>query len=155
MRIPEILRRFEARAAGWRLPGMWGVWAAFAVGLAAIPAIAWRHFWIALVLIAIARMLAVLAGRSDPSEALDAVAFAGLAFGFALADPAHAVAACFFVFGYVAAIAVPKRLALRETLVLALAFALACLLPERFSLIAYLLGIAGFVLAGLRFAGVT
>lgn len=127
--------------------------AGFATGLAALPAIALSHFWIGLGLILAGRALAFLGRGAQPlASALDPVFFASLPFAFALADPGRAVAATFVLFAFVASIATTRRLVKIDKAVAILAAVLACVLPERFSVIAYALGIAGFVAAGTRLA---
>jgi hypothetical protein len=157
MRLPDPARwtaPVRARLGQWGLGEVWLVWAGFVVGIAAVPAIAWHHYWPALALIVLSRALGLLPARSDLGEALDTVFFAGLLFAFALSDPAGAVAACYALFGFVASVSVVKRVAPHEALLLTFAFALACVLPNRFGVIAYALGMLGFVSAGLRIAGV-
>ncbi|MEJ0025872.1 MAG: CDP-alcohol phosphatidyltransferase family protein [Rhizomicrobium sp.] len=93
---------------------------------------------------------------------LSVIAAAGIAFAFALAAPDRALAAMFLMLGLVA-----RTAALAGTLAAApwapvligktelfVAFALACLLPDWFSIIAYLVGTLCFVAAGSRVAAV-
>ncbi len=89
---------------------------------------------------------------------LSVTAAAGIAFAFALAEPDRALAAMFLMLGLVArtaalaGTAAPWAPSLIGKTELFLAFALACLLPDRFSLIAYLVGTLCFVAAGSRVA---
>jgi hypothetical protein len=122
--------------------------AGLAFGLAALPAIALGHSWIGLVLVAASRAAAFV----EPDEVLDAIVLAGLPFAFALADPSRAVAASFSLFGFIVLLAVCRRLDRIEALVCTAAAVVACVFPAWFSLVAYALGIAGFVVAGMRFA---
>ena len=80
---------------------------------------------------------------------LGLVAEAGIAFAFALAEPDRALAAMFLMLGLVARASAGTDGAKSELL---LGCTLACLFPNWFSLIAYALGIAGFVEAGSRVA---
>jgi phosphatidylglycerophosphate synthase len=84
----------------------------FALGLAAIPALATHHDLVALALILANRLLdgldGALARASGPSDfggfldiVCDFVFYAAVPFGFALADPAHAPAAAFLIFSFV------------------------------------------------------
>ena len=158
MRLPDPAtwtQPARTRLAGWGIGEAWLAWAGFVVGIATVPVIAWRHYWPALAMIVVSRALSLLPARSDLAEALDTVFFASVPFAFALAEPGMAFAACYALFGFVAAVSVAKRIVPRDALVLSVAFALACALPERFSLIAYAIGVLGFVSAGLRIAGVS
>ncbi|MEI9992120.1 MAG: CDP-alcohol phosphatidyltransferase family protein [Rhizomicrobium sp.] len=91
---------------------------------------------------------------------LSVIAAAGIAFAFALAEPDRALAAMFLMLGLVARTATlagtfavtPWAPSLIGKTELFLAFALACLLPDRFSIIAYLVGTLCFVAAGSRVA---
>ncbi|HWA89572.1 MAG TPA: hypothetical protein VG889_06015 [Rhizomicrobium sp.] len=147
--MPGLSSRIEAARArvGARALSLGG----FAVGLAAVPLIALGHFWIALGVLLAGRAIALL---GDSDGGLDAVLFASLPFAFALADPSRAVAAAFLLFAFVASTATTRRLERIDGYVALAGFALACLLPERFGLIAYAMGVACFVVAGLRFAKV-
>ncbi len=86
---------------------------------------------------------------------LSPTAGAGIAFAFALAEPDRALAAMFLMFGLVARTASdtgatsPGLIGKTE---LFIAFAAACLFPQWFSVIAYLVGILCFVSAGSRVA---
>jgi phosphatidylserine synthase len=160
---------------------------AFVIGLGAIPAIATHNYLIGLVLIVLNRVLDAMKGaiaRQGAARPLgqflgmtfDLIFFAGLPFGFALADPGRGLAAAFFVF----AIAASAASALAFTVVseetgaalapggytalgylarlmedseLFLAFALACVMPAWFSVIAYIVGILCFITAGARITG--
>jgi len=128
--------------------------ASLVVGLIAVPAIGYGHFWIGLGLILLSRAIALVAAETEASTlaaALDPIFFASLPFAFALADPSRALAATFLLFAFVADVAAAPR-AWRgiEHAVAALAFMGACLFPAWFSLIAYGLGLACFALAGFR-----
>jgi phosphatidylglycerophosphate synthase len=97
----------------------------------------------------------VLGGYLDRVLAL--IAGALIPFAFALAMPDRALAAMFLMLGLVArSAASTKALGTAFDLIgkseLFIAFALACLFPDRFSLIAYAVGILCFVAAGSRVA---
>ncbi len=67
------------------------------------------------------------------------------------ADPSRALAAAFALFGFVAFVAV-RRIDALEEIVCTLAFAASCVFASGFSLAAYVLGIACFIVAGLCLA---
>lgn len=152
-------------------------WLTAAAGLAAIAAIltiSRSHFWIGLGLLLLNRSLDGLDGAVARATRMtdlgayldnvdDALLFAGVPFGFALASPERAVAAVFLVFGMIVLgsaswTLAEKRGVSAETygpsmgLLVTLAYAFACLLPGWFSIIAYVLGLAVFILAGRRVA---
>ncbi len=106
---------------------------------------------------------------------LDLIFFAGLPFAFALADPARGLAAVFFVFGILAsgasslaftvvaeeqgAAVTPRGYTalgylarLMEDSEFFVAFAIACVAPQAFSVIAYIVGVLCFMTAGARIA---
>ena len=150
--MPEPL--FDRLAA--RLPAApaWG-WACLAgmALLAGTGAIAWQHPWIGGGLLLVG-FLADGVGQAvarRTGAAVLALVVPGLMlapFGFALAQPERALAAMFLLFalgvlGWVGG----QRVRLIYWLI-AVGILIACLLPDRFSLLAYLLGIACFVKAG-------
>ena len=156
--------------------------AGFAVGIAAIPAIAAHDYLVGLALILLSRLIDALDGamarqaRATGRSAfldmtLDLIVFAGLPFAFALADPSRGLAASFFIFAIAASGAsavfyggVSSREGstgeivfgyvgrVMEDTELTLAFVVACLFPQWFSLIAYIAGALCFVTAGARIA---
>ena len=89
---------------------------------------------------------------------LDRIALAAVPFAFALSAPEHALAACFMIVGFIAAFAGPSAegdgLAARVQgfygVIVSLALATACIIPDWFGLIAYGSGVLGFVAAGLE-----
>jgi len=89
---------------------------------------------------------------------LSLTAGAGVAFAFALAEPDRALAAMFLMFGLVArtasdtGAASPIVTGLIGKTEFFVAFAVACLFPQWFSIVAYLVGILCFVSAGSRLA---
>jgi phosphatidylglycerophosphate synthase len=151
---------------------------AFAAGLAAIPALAAQHYWIGLALILLSRLVDALGDAAAPRATgrgafldmtFDLIVFAGLPFGFALGDPSHALAACFLVFaiaasGSSAVFAAAQTSGstgrivfgyvgrIMEDTELTLAFAVACIMPGWFGIIAYVAGVLCFLTAGARIA---
>jgi phosphatidylglycerophosphate synthase len=160
--------------------------AGFAVGVAALPLIATRHYAAGLVLMLLNRLLdgldgavARLAGETDLGAYLDIVLdflfYASVPLAFALADPSRALAAAFLIVSFVGtgttflafAIFAAKRGysteeqgrksfyylgGLTEGSETILAFALAALLPDWFSVIAYVFGTMYFLTTGTRVA---
>ena len=153
--------------------------AGFVLGIAALPDIGHRDYLIGLVFIALSRLFDIADGAvariKGPTafgaylaHVLDLVWTASIPFAFALGQPDRALAAMFLMIGLVARAAVLTAdvrlkagtlgtvLALGGDLVgkteIFLAFALACIFPDRFSIIAYLLGMACFVMTGFRVA---
>jgi phosphatidylglycerophosphate synthase len=149
--------------------------AGFVLGLAALPDIATRHYWTGLALIFLSRLFDGLDGavarRTRSTElgayldaALDFILDASVPFAFALADPGRALAALFLLFGFVAsgstflAFAATRRgpaagpVGLSDASQTTIAFALACVFPDWFGVVAYVLGVSCFVTAGARVA---
>lgn len=147
------LAHVAARAAALGLSAVVLLTAGLLLGLAALPSIALGHPWLGLACIALSRALALIgaAGARDLAPRLSAIFWASLPFAFALADPSRALAAAFALFGFVAFVSV-KRIEAMEEIVGTLAFAAACVFANGFSLIAYALGIACFIVAGIRLA---
>jgi hypothetical protein len=138
--------------------------AGFIIALAAMPLVATGHSWIALAALLLGLALSAV-GRTTAGEriwhlsaALDLVVFASVPFAFALADPSRALAASFLLFGFIAAGSASlfansnRAIATLDALVCIAAFAVACLVPVWFSLIAYVLGVFCFAAAGTRIA---
>ncbi len=145
---------------------------AFLCAAVAMLDIGHRAYLLALGLLAVAGIFDALDGAVARREGatvfgaylesvLSLIATAGIAFAFALAQPDRALAAMFLMLGLVARAGARTTAAstgsvpaidLVDKSVLFLAFALACLFPDWFSIIAYLLGVAGFVAAGSRVA---
>jgi hypothetical protein len=153
--------------------------AGFVAGIAALPAIGRKAYLLGLVLIALSRFLDLIGGvvarlraqdRSGPDleHVVELVWTASVPFVFALAEPERALAAMFLMLGLVARAAVvgaepaakppnvsstldwgARLLGKTEIFV---AYALACIFPSWFSVIAYALGIASFVMTGFRVA---
>ncbi len=150
--LGAVARRFGRGATALAL-------LAFVVGLAAVPLIAWNFLWAGAAVFAVSQILAAIAARASAENAslgpvLEVVNFAALPFGFALGDPARALPAVFLMFGLSAQAAATLRygrgfIANTELLI---AFAVACVFPDRFSLVAYIIGVLCFVSAGVRVA---
>ncbi len=147
------LARAAARASALGLSAGRLLVAGLAIGLLALPAVALGRFWVGLGLI-LASRAAALVGRVNAPElaaTLAAIFFASLPFAFALADPSRALAAAFALFGFVAFVSV-RRIDTIAELICTFLFAVACVVPGWFSLIAYALGIASFAAAGATLA---
>jgi phosphatidylglycerophosphate synthase len=153
--------------------------AGFVAGIAALPAIGRRAYLLGLALIVLGRLLDMFGGavarlqaqvRSGPDleHVVELVWTASVPFVFALAEPERALAAMFLMLGLVARAAVvgavpdarppgpPSALDLGARLLgkseIFIAYALACIFPSWFSVIAYALGVACFVMTGFRVA---
>ena len=158
-----------ARRLAWN--PLAAAFAAFALGLAALPVIGMHYYLPGLALLVLSRPLAGLAAaaarRCNDSHALvvmsvfDAVVFAGMPFfGFALGDPARALACVFLTFALAVNIASafafatgdgPARGGIWNTEII-IAIAFACVFPEHFAIVAYVLGVLCFVASGARVA---
>ena len=135
---------------------------ALIAGLAALPSIAQGHFWLGLVLIPLSRLIdAIGQVRADTREqrlaaAFETIVLASIPFAFALNDPSSALSATLLLFGLIAAGAsslfANNTGALRrgDVVICVTAFALACLRPQWFALIAYMLALFCFIAAGVR-----
>jgi hypothetical protein len=154
--LTAVARRFTLNATAC-------AFASFAVGLAALPAIAMQAYFPGLALVLLSRPisgLAAAAARQSGSAVLvgvfDSVFFAGLPFAFVLADPSRALASVFLMFGLAASsasfFAFPQARGWIGNFELVIGVALACVFPDRFALVAYGLGILCFVAAGARIA---
>jgi hypothetical protein len=153
--------------------------AGFVAGIAALPAIGRRAYLLGLALIALGRLLDFGGGAlarlrvhvhfgPNLEHAVELVWTASVPFAFALAEPERALAAMFLMLGLVARAAVlgedPNLTPAATASVLEIgaqllgkseifvAYALACIFPSWFSVIAYALGVACFVMTGFRVA---
>lgn len=154
--------------------------AALVAGFAAVPFIAHAAYLASLGLIVVGGLLNLLASgvaRLVPATAsedflartLEVVWSASLPFGFALAQPERTLAAMFLMLGLIARTAamtadVPATTTgiaggakefgadLVGTAELTVVYAALCLFPHWFSIAAYALGIACFVMTGFRVA---
>jgi hypothetical protein len=134
------------------------------LGLAALPAIATGRFWPGLVLILLSRAVATLggvnAGARDAAlaAAFELIVLASIPFAFALNDPASALSASLLLFAMMAAGAASlfandrRALATGDVAMCIAAYAISCLRPDWFALIAYMLSLFCFVAAGVRIA---
>ena len=140
------------------------VLAALLVGLAALPSIARGHFWLGLFLILLSRLIVAL-GRAgaDAREqrlaaAFEPIVLASVPFAFALDDPSSALSATLLLLGLIAAGASSllangaPALKRSDVAICIAAFGLACLRPQWFALIAYMLAFICFTAAGVRIA---
>jgi len=153
-RFESIRTQLVARAAaGGVSPAALNI-AAFAVSLLALPLIARDYYAAGFAVFLLGRLLAVLVMAETGTRqrmVLDSIVYASVPFAFALADPTRALAACFLLFGFVAVCSVSEpRVRLIDALICAAAFAIACLVPSWFGVIAYGIGIACFVVTGVR-----
>lgn len=138
--------------------------AALASGALALPMIGYRKYLIALGLLVLRAILDVLesaVGRARGPTQKDAVLDrlfdlilgAAVPFAFALAMPERALAAMFLMLGLVAwtgAGTATNESELVGRTELFLAYVLACIFPDRFSVIAYVVGVLCFISAGQR-----
>jgi phosphatidylglycerophosphate synthase len=152
---------------------------AFVWGVAALSDIRFQKYFLALGFLVLRGIFDVLDGAvarvRGPTtfgtyldQVLNLVISAGIPFAFALAEPDRTMAAMFLMFGLVvrasAAVSVKTSgtgllgAALAQTGMLIgkselfIAFALACVFPQWFSIIAYIVGILCFAAAGSRVA---
>lgn len=158
----------------------------FLLSLAAFPAIVLGHYIAGLVMIALGRSVDGLGAAvkrqtraSDLGDFLDVsleyIYCAAIPFAFALADPARALAAGFFIFAFTVSAAtflsywrfatkrgidvkaggvkgVTHLAGLTDGAEAFIAFTIVCIRPEWFGIVAYAFGIVCFVSAGLRVA---
>jgi hypothetical protein len=136
-----------------RVPALaWTATAGVAL-LAGTGAIAWQHSWIGGLLLLIGFLADGMgqAGGRRTGAAAPSMLPPGLLlapFGFALVQPDRALAAMFLMFSLsILTWFGDKRVRLIHWLI-ALGLLLACLLPDHFSLLAYVIGIACFAKAG-------
>lgn len=164
LRIERARAQVAARFAAFGIGASVLIAAGFVMGLAAMPLVAAGHSWIALPVLLSGLVFAAI-GRTNAgqrggllSATLDLIVFASVPFGFALADPGRALAASFLLFGLIALGAASlianaeRTLAETDRIACIVAFALACVFPLWFSLVAYALGIVCFAVAGARVA---
>ena len=156
-RFESLRTQIAARAAARGVsPGVLNV-AAFAVSLLALPLIAREYYAVGFAVFLLGRLIDVFAAGDAGARqriVLDGIICASVPFAFALADPTRALAACFLLFGFVAVCSVSEeRVRVTDTLICTVAFAIACFAPSWFGMIAYGLGIACFVVTGVRLTG--
>jgi phosphatidylglycerophosphate synthase len=173
--IDPPLDRLGARLVGHGVSANATTLVGFAIGLGAIAAIAWGATLLGLALFLANRLLdgldGALARRLGPTDlggfldiVLDFIVYSGIAFGFALADPAaNGLAAAFLIFSFMgtgssflafAIMAAKRGLSteirgrkslyylggLTEGTETILVFVLACLWPAGFALLAWVFG---------------
>ena len=143
MPIPQdqfahLARRLPPRPA-WLLPGL--AVAGLAAGTAAI---AFHQPWAGAALL-LAGVLAAGLGQADMVLTLGLLA---VPFGFGLANPAQALAAMFVTFALAVLTVLLKGRVSIVHWAAATAFVLAAIFPDRFNLLAYIIGITAFVSAG-------
>jgi len=153
-RFESIRTQLVARAAARGVsPAVLNI-AAFAVSLLALPLIARDYYAAGFAVFLLGRLLAVLVTAETGTRqrmVLDSIVYASVPFAFALADPARALATCFLLFGFVAVCSVSEpRVRLIDALICTAAYAIACLVPSWFGVIAYGIWIACFAVTGVR-----
>lgn len=136
------LSPLTARLPAAAFPVMAGL--GLAAWLAASAAIARGHLWVGVGLGAAGLVLEALAGEGR----LPPLALFLPAFGFALFDPARALAAMFLVTALAILTSRDPPFVSSVKIGVGAGYIVACLLPDYFSLLAYLIGIACFVLTG-------
>lgn len=155
--LDAVARRFSPDALVMALAGL-------LVGLAALPVLSLHYYLPGLALLLLSRPLAALSAAAARlygetglyGAVFDAVVLAGMPFAFVLADPSRGLAAAFLMFGLVAQTS--SRIAFRETrglignFEILIAITIACVVPDRFGIIAYILGVLCFAAAGARLA---
>jgi hypothetical protein len=131
--------------------------AAFAISLLALPLVARGYYAVGFAMFLLRRLVDFFTATEAGGRmhaVLDGIVYASVPFAFALADPTRALAACFLLFGFVAVCSISEAHArLIDTLVCIMAFAIACVMPSWFGVIAYSLGIVCFVVTGVRLTG--
>jgi phosphatidylglycerophosphate synthase len=177
--IEPVLAPATARIAAARLSVSSLRTVGFVLGIGALPYIGHRAYLFGLGLIALGRLFEAAAGAvarargesafsSHLGRVLDLLWTASFPFAFALGQPDRALAAMFMLIGLVARTASltaaqepnggPAGIVLEAganllgKTELFIAFALACFFPDWFSIIAYLVGMLCFVMAGCRVA---
>jgi hypothetical protein len=123
----------------WLLPALAGAGLAGAAG-----AIAFHYSWIGAGLLLAGLAAAGLAA----AQRVLTLGLLALPFGFALADASQALAAMFAMFALTVLTVLERGYVSVVTWLAAGVFLLACIFPDRFSLLSYLVGIAAFVAAG-------
>lgn len=143
-------------AAGGVSPAVLSV-TAFAISLLALPLIVRGYYAVGFAMLFLGRLVDFFTATEAGGRVhavLGGIIYASVPFAFALADPTRALAACFLLFAFVAVCSVSEAHArLIDTLICIMAFAIACVIPSWFGVIAYGLGIACFVVTGVRLTG--
>ena len=175
--LAERLSKTGVRANAITLAG-------FAVGMLAVPLLALQHWWLGLLAIALNRLADGLDGavarRTRVSDlgayldiVLDFMVYAGVVFGFCLAEPANSIYGAFLLFSFFAsgstflgyAILAARRNitteirgkksiyylgGLTEGFETILAFALMCVFPGAFPAIAVVFGVLCWITGATR-----
>jgi hypothetical protein len=126
----------------WLLPALAG-----AGLLAAAGAVAFHHPWIGAGLLLGGLAAAGLDGLEQAQPVLT-LGLLALPFGFALADASRALAAMFLMFAMTVLTVLQRGHVSLVIWLAAVGLLLSCLLPDRFSLLAYLIGVIAFIAAG-------
>jgi hypothetical protein len=153
MTIPNPDHLFDRLAV--RLPGGVMPWrlGAGAGLLGAAGVIAMGRFWVAAVLL-LAGVLAAGVGeamaRRSGAAALPVLPLGLLLipFGFAIAEPDRALAAMFLMLALSVLTVLRRGHVAAVTWLIAAVFLLACIFPNYFSLLAYIIGVMAFIAAG-------
>ncbi|OAI44247.1 hypothetical protein AYO42_05050 [Rhizomicrobium sp. SCGC AG-212-E05] len=139
-RLPEV------PAWAWRT-------GAFAGLLAAAVAVALHHSWAGGVLL-LAGVLAAGAGEAlarregRPALPILPLGLLVIPFGFALAEPGRALAAMFLMFALSVFTVLGRGHVSVVTWLVAASFLVACIFPDHFSLLTYVVGVMVFIAAG-------
>lgn len=153
-RFESIRTQFAARAAASGVSSAALSIAGFAISLLALPLIARGCYAAGFAVFLLGRLadfFVVTEAGGRTHIALNGIVYASMPFAFALADPTRALSACFLIFGFVAVCSVSEeRTHPIDALICIMAFAIACFVPSWFGVIAYGLGIACFVVTGVR-----
>jgi len=140
------------------------MFAAFIGGLAALPSIATGRFRLGIAFILLSRAIAWIGGaaanlrEADMASTFELIFLASIPFAFALHDPSSGLSASLLLFSMIAIgaaslFANPNgRIAAIDIAICVAAFVVACLRPDWYALIAYLLSLFCFVSAGARIA---
>jgi len=123
-------------------PGCCRRWRRGLAGAAGV--IAFHHSWIGAGLLLAGLAAAGLAA----AQRMLTLGLLALPFGFALADASAALAAMFAMFALTVLTVLERGHVSVVTWLAAGVFLVACLFPDRFSLLSYLVGITAFVVAG-------
>jgi hypothetical protein len=138
--------------------------ASLVIGLTALPSVATGRFRLGLTLILLSRAVAAIGGTNAGARearlgaAFELIFVASIPFAFALNDPTCALAASLLLFGLIVAGAasqfanVDHPFAASDVALCVAAYAISCLRPQWFALIAYILAVFCFIAAGARIA---
>ena len=136
----------EVPAWAWRIVAGIGL-------LASAGVVALHHSWIGGVLL-LAGALAAGAGEAlarrhgKPALPVLPLGLLAIPFGFALAEPTRALAAMFVMFALTVMTVLGRGHVSVVTWLVTAAFLIACIFPNYFSLLAYIIGSIAFIAAG-------